>query len=121
MGVPLVHPDRLDWVPGGPLAELTAQPTIGEALADRHRRAPDSVVAYIHQDDDWKRVTAQSLWAGATAVGHALASAGVGPGDHVALCADTSTELLDALFGCMLLGAAPFIVEPVLTEARAAQ
>jgi len=122
MAVPSVHPDRVDWAPGGPLAELTSRPTLGEALAERCRRAPDSVVAYVQQDDDyWHRVTAAGLWAGAVTAAHAFASAGVGPGDHVALCADTSTELLEALFGCVLLGAAPFVVEPVLTEARTEQ
>jgi acyl-CoA synthetase (AMP-forming)/AMP-acid ligase II len=118
---PGVHPDRVNWEPGGPPAELTTQPTVGAALADRCRRFPESVVAYLYEGDDWTRVTAGDLWNGAVAVARDLKAAGVRPRDHVALCADTSTELLNAVYGCMLLGAAPFVAEPALTEARSAQ
>jgi fatty-acyl-CoA synthase len=98
---------------------MVPRATIGAAMAHRARQEPQAVAAYVHEDDGAPvRLTVEDLWTASATVAGELASAGVTAGDSVALCADTSADLLAALFGGMLLGAVPFIVEPPLTEGR---
>ncbi|WP_055565422.1 AMP-binding protein [Streptomyces atriruber] len=116
-----VHPDRADWRPGGPLARIVPEDTVGAALAGRRERAPDSVVTYVHDRSGvLTRLTAGELWDRACAAADDLQALGVGAGDTVALCADTGPDLVTALFAAMLAGAVPFVVEPPLNEARGA-
>ncbi|MGA4837372.1 AMP-binding protein [Streptomyces sp. G45] len=94
--------------------------TVGAALAGRRRRDPDQVVAYVHdRAGDVTRLTVGELWERACKAAGGLKALGVGAGDAVALCADTGADAIAALFGSMLLGAVPFVVEPPLSEARA--
>jgi amino acid adenylation domain-containing protein len=79
-----------------------------EAVYDRAVSAPDAP-AVVHGD---RTVSYRQLWHYATTIAHALAEAGIRPGDIVALAASRTPELLGAALGTWLAGAAYLPVDP---------
>ncbi len=123
-----VHPDRREWRPDPTPARLTGARTLAAALVDRAAREPDAVAYYLPEaseapangesPEDAERMTVGQLHERAHAAGAALAAAGLGRGDRVIMCLDTSPELVAALYGAALLGAVPMLAEPPLTVGR---
>jgi acyl-CoA synthetase (AMP-forming)/AMP-acid ligase II len=114
-----VHPDRVDWRPGTTPATLTTAGNLAGALVDRARREPFAVAYYLPEEapgDD--RLTVGDLYWRANVAGATLAGAGVGAGERICVCLDTSAALLATLFGAALIGAVPTLVEPPLTAGR---
>jgi carnitine-CoA ligase len=95
---------------GMPAAERTLQRLVqiqAERLGDRPCLSVDDVELTFAQLPD-----AASRFAGA------LAAAGVGPGDRVAIMSENRWEILQSLLGCAWLGA---ILVPINTASRGAQ
>ncbi|MGP3977344.1 AMP-binding protein [Streptomyces sp. 8N114] len=116
---PAVHPDRLDWRPDPTPARPTAKRNLAAALMDRAAREPDAVAYYLPEEpEEAERMTVGVLYERAHAAGAALSAAGVGRGDRVIMCLDTSAELVAALYGAALVGAVPILAEPPLTVGR---
>jgi fatty-acyl-CoA synthase len=114
-----VHPDRMEWRPDPTPAVLTTNGTLAATLVDRAAREPSAVAYYLPDEADGDgRLTVGELYRRADAAGAALADAGLGRGDRVCLCMDTSPELLAALYGVALVGAVPMLAEPPLTAGR---
>jgi fatty-acyl-CoA synthase len=114
-----IHLDRLGWQPDTTPATMTTARTLAAALADRARREPSAVAYYLPDEPGGEvRLTVADLARLASAAGVALASAGLGRGDRVCLCLDTSPELLAALYGTALVGATAMLAEPPLTPSR---
>lgn len=75
--------------------------TLGALLSDQARTRPhEPCLTYEDVTYDYAEVERRS-----TAAAHALASAGVGPGDRVAVLAHNGVEYFDLLFGCGKAGA----------------
>jgi amino acid adenylation domain-containing protein len=87
------------------------------ALIERQAGATPDAVAVASEDGD---LTYRALLARARQVGAAVARAGAGPGDVVAVCAERSLDLVPALLGVMLAGAAYLPLDPSLPAARLA-
>ncbi|EWC64611.1 acyl-CoA synthase [Actinokineospora spheciospongiae] len=117
---PEVHPDRIGLpVAGAAPAEPVPADSLGAALAWRAKWRPLSVAHHVVDGRQGEtRLTSRDLYRLAGAAAVRLRRAGVGTGDAVALCLDTSVDLLAALYGASLVGAVPFLVEPPLTRAR---
>jgi fatty-acyl-CoA synthase len=116
---PEVHPDRLRWWPDPTPARLTTAGCLAAALVDRFRREPGAVAFYLPEAPDGAdRLTVDELFCLANAAGATLAGLGVGEGDRICVCIDTSRELLAVLFGAALVGAVPMLAEPPLTAFR---
>lgn len=116
-----VHPDRRGFVadPAAPPARLVADGTLAGVLAHRARNTPDAVVYYLpHESEANRRLTAAGLFDRAQSAAAAFAAAGLGAGQRMCLCLDTSADLLAALYGAALLGAVPTVIEPPLTAGR---
>jgi long-chain acyl-CoA synthetase len=93
------------------------------ATPPRHHAAPRGLAAIAGEDPDrtalvsaGARTTFAELDAQANAVAHAVAAAGVGPGERVAVMLDNSVALFAAWYGAARLGA---LVVPVSTRLTA--
>jgi fatty-acyl-CoA synthase len=90
--------------------------TFTERLQQLYEQAPDRVaihMLYARQDD--RPVTTRDLLHGAAGYAHALALAGIQPGEVVILILQHGELLLQAFLGAVLHGAIPSIM-PFLTE-----
>jgi fatty-acyl-CoA synthase len=90
--------------------------TFTERLQQLYEQAPDRVAVhmlYARQDD--RPVTTRDLLHGAAGYAHALAVAGIQPGEAVILILQHGEPLLQAFLGAVLHGAIPSIM-PFLTE-----
>jgi non-ribosomal peptide synthetase component F len=105
------------------LASLNAEPvdavTLPEVLAWHITRHPERRHVLLLTDEGAERpVTYGELATNAGLLATALATAGLIPGERVALMAPTSPDFLWGFFGCLLAGCVPV---PVYPPARPAQ
>jgi fatty-acyl-CoA synthase len=95
---------------------MTVARTFTERLQQLFEQAPDRVAVHMlfaRQDD--QPVTTRDLLHGAAGYAHALAAAGIQPGEVVILILQHGEVLLQAFLGAILHGAIPSIM-PFLTE-----
>jgi len=95
---------------------MTVTRTFTERLQQLYEQAPDRVAIHMlfaRQED--RPVTTRDLLHGATGYAHALAAAGIQPGEVVILILQHGEALLQAFLGAVLHGAIPSIM-PFLTE-----
>jgi fatty-acyl-CoA synthase len=112
------HPLREPSVQDGdlPMPELRS---VTEALIARARATPERP-AYLMLDMEDRPIvlTYAELLSAARRAAASLAARGVGRGHAVVLCMDTCPDLLALFYGCILLGAAPALIEPPLGLSR---
>jgi fatty-acyl-CoA synthase len=89
--------------------------TLAEALLTNAHNAPDRPALTFILNGEHTQLTGAQLLAGAEEAAGKLAARGVGSGDLVILVLQHSLELVNAFWGCVLLGAVPSIF-PFLTE-----
>lgn len=118
MRVDLHHEGGGEETPADVLAEPCDGDTLAGVLAARAAREPSAVAYHLPESHGETRLTVGALYDRAGAAAATLARAGLRPGDRACLCLDTSPDLLAALYGTMLLGAVPMLVEPPMTYAR---
>ncbi len=86
--------------------------SLPERLRNKARELPDQVALQVLRNNndnegaEYDRITYAQLVARCLAVGNALAEAGIGPGDRVALFADNSPEWVIGYLGAHFTGAA---------------
>ncbi|MFF4775738.1 AMP-binding protein [Microtetraspora fusca] len=109
-----IHPDRRGERPeAAPAEPPPGAENLAAVLAARAAREPDTVAYYLPERPPGEdRLTVGDLYARAGTAAAALAHAGLEPGDRACLCLDTSPDLLAALYGAVLMGAVPVLVEP---------
>ncbi|WP_410671427.1 non-ribosomal peptide synthetase [Amycolatopsis sp. cmx-4-68] len=83
--------------------------TVLEAVADHTATRPEAVAV---RDSFGRAVTYRELWLTAQATADRLRALGVGPGDVVGLAGRRGAELVAAVFGCWLIGAAYLPIDP---------
>ncbi|WP_224197420.1 AMP-binding protein [Nannocystis pusilla] len=114
-----VHPER-QAVPIAPGRRAAPAPGLHDALRERARAAPEATAFYfIDTDERLSTLTNAALLAHARAAAGALARRGVGSGARVLLSFATGPDVVVALFGCVLLGAVPILLEPPFASKRA--
>jgi acyl-CoA synthetase (AMP-forming)/AMP-acid ligase II len=84
--------------------------TLTEVMARRAALTPDAQYFHLYGET----VTYGRLWAQSGRYAGALAQAGVGPGDRVALVYPTCAEFFATFFGALRLGAVPVPLYPTL-------
>ncbi|RPI20919.1 MAG: hypothetical protein EHM70_25875 [Chloroflexota bacterium] len=90
--------------------------TVPFCLKETYETAPDAPAVYLlRSGQPDQTITYASLMRGAVSYSHALAEAGVLPGEVVILILQPGQALLEAFFGAVLQGAVPSIL-PFLTE-----
>ncbi|KZB79249.1 non-ribosomal peptide synthetase [Amycolatopsis regifaucium] len=91
--------------------------TLTALILDQAARTPDAVA--VRQGE--ARLTYRELVASATGVARLLRARGAGPGARVGVCADRRPELISAVVGVLLSGAAYVPLEPGGPKARLAE
>lgn len=97
----------------GRTAELPAA-TVVDAVAAQVQARPDAPAV----EGDGPTQTYAELWQHAGRMAEALAEAGVGPGDQVAVWATRTASVVAAALGTMTLGAAYVPIDPTYPAAR---
>jgi fatty-acyl-CoA synthase len=88
-------------------------------LANTAAKAPpEDRLVFVDRHEQESGLHWSEVYARARRSAGALAAAGVGPGDRVAIVLPTCQEFLDALFGCQLLGAIPAPLYPPVRLGR---
>lgn len=114
-----VHPSRQGFTPSTRRLQMPAYTSLAEMLVQQARAMPEVEAVYLLDlEDRLNTLTWAGLLGSAQLAASALARRGLGRGDRVFLCFDTSPELLAAFFGCALLGAVPLLAEPPTGFAR---
>lgn len=85
--------------------------TLGDALRDASRRAPDRIALVEGRAEGGRRWTYKELLEDSEAVAAALLTR-FKPGERVAFCADNIPEWLPMLYGCALAGLVLVTVNP---------
>ncbi|HEY4460884.1 MAG TPA: amino acid adenylation domain-containing protein, partial [Pseudonocardiaceae bacterium] len=122
-------PDRRVWeLAVLPEEELRAQATrtgpaveyprtnLTELLARQARRTPDAIAVAF----DDRQLSYRALWERAERLARRLRACGVGPDDRVGVCLDRSPELVVALLGVLVAGAAYVPLDPDYPRERLA-
>jgi pyochelin synthetase len=115
--------DRFDLIPGWHLAERALPPVGAEAvpavsLRDFIREATEAHPDAIAVKTSQAALTYRQLYDGSHAVAQGLIAAGLRPGQRVAVVADRSPALLQAVHGTLLAGGVYVPVDPSLPEER---
>ncbi|MBT2454398.1 amino acid adenylation domain-containing protein [Streptomyces sp. ISL-86] len=105
------HPSSI----AGEVRPVAAE-SIVELVREHARTRPDAVAVRSGRE----QVTYRRLWQRALAVAAALAEAGAGPGDRIALWADRSAGTVAGALGAMALGAAYVPIDPTHPGERTA-
>ncbi|MER6168268.1 amino acid adenylation domain-containing protein [Streptomyces violaceorubidus] len=93
---------------------VEADATIHGLVSARAEERPDAVAVSAPDGD----LTYRQLDRKADAIGHALRSRGIGPGDRVGVCLRRGAELVAALLGVLKSGAAYVPLDPSYPEDR---
>ncbi|MGW0778610.1 amino acid adenylation domain-containing protein [Streptomyces sp. NPDC002835] len=93
---------------------VEADATIHGLVSARAEERPDAVAVSAPDGD----LTYRQLDRRADAIGHALRSRGIGPGDRVGVCLRRGAELVAALLGVLKSGAAYVPLDPSYPEDR---
>ncbi|MGW0389332.1 amino acid adenylation domain-containing protein [Streptomyces sp. NPDC003042] len=109
--VPAPHPSSI----AGEVRPVAAE-SIVHLVRGHARTRPDAVAVHRGQE----QVTYRQLWQRTLAVAAALAEAGAGPGDRVALWADRTAGAVAGALGAMALGAAYVPIDPAHPGERTA-
>ncbi|MDQ2877457.1 MAG: amino acid adenylation domain-containing protein [Pseudomonadota bacterium] len=114
--LPLLDEDeaRLLTVEWNDTARAPAPLLLPEAIRAQARARPDAVAVRFGE----RRMTYAELDARADAIATALAAAGLGRGDLVAICLDRSVDMVAALLGVHRAGAAYLPLDPGFPPAR---
>ncbi|MET8025399.1 amino acid adenylation domain-containing protein [Streptomyces avermitilis] len=105
------EPERAASLTGG---EVAVDATIHGLVAARAEERPDAAAVTAPDGD----LTYRQLDRRADAIGHALRSRGIGPGDRVGVCLRRGAELVAALLGVLKSGAAYVPLDPSYPEDR---
>ncbi|MEV7522624.1 amino acid adenylation domain-containing protein [Streptomyces sp. NPDC091371] len=105
------HPSSI----AGEVRPVAAESVV-HLVRDHARTRPDAVAVRTGPE----QVTYRQLWQRALAVAAALAEAGTGPGDRVALWADRTAGTVAGALGAMALGAAYVPIDPTHPGERTA-
>jgi acyl-CoA synthetase (AMP-forming)/AMP-acid ligase II len=93
--------------------------TLSDALVYRARTTSDqNAIYFISPQEELSSLTYAELLASSQRVAWGLRDRGVGRGDTVLICSDTSPQLLSSFLGCVLLGAVPVLASPPTGLAR---
>jgi acyl carrier protein len=86
--------------------------TLTEALEYHVERQPDRLTVFLYEGENEIQISYRTLWEGAAAYAAGLATAGLQPGQTVAIMLPTSKEYLYCFYGTLLAGGIPVPLYP---------